>query len=277
MKKGGYMNGAIAQIVALTCHGNAYLHGRPIGRFFPDNSTCLFCNEIVFVDVKADASNGQQEEVVATSPDGWFELLQKQGTTGVQIFYEQNKEPGFSDQMSGNSFRNGGTWAIEAVDFKGRSHYWVSRWEILKNQNLGNNIWKLFYHTLPERTPGELHVINLDTALLHLQDNLIAIKAFADMHDCGGFSDLFNMALDSLNADDASWIGYHQDLAPTGVLSKKAIRILDACQIAWVFDRLGPWNNLTFEGEAEYEYRQISEALFKTIVNGILAAVNESY
>jgi hypothetical protein len=271
------MNGVIAQIVALTCHGNAFLHGRPVGRFFPDNSTCLFCDEIVFSEVNPAMPGKQQEEIVATSPDRWFELLQKQGTTGVQIFYEPNKEKSFSERISLASFKSGGTWAIEAVDFRGRSRYWVSRQEVLKKKSLDDNIWKLIYSMLPGKTPGETHVASLDVVSQHLRESLISIKAFAQAHDCGGFIDLFSKALDTLNTDDTSWVGYHRDLAPPGILRKEAIRILDACQIAWVFNHMGPWNSLRFEGEDENEYRQVSEALFGAIIEGILAAANESY
>jgi hypothetical protein len=271
------MNGAIAQIVALTCHGNAFLHGRPVGRFFPDNSTCLFCDEIVFSEVNPGMPSEQQEEIVASSPDRWFELLQKQGTAGVQIFYEPNKERRFNERISLASFKGGGTWAIEAVDFRGRSHCWVSRWEVMKKKSIDDNMWKLIYFMVPEKTPGETHVANLNIVSQRLRESLTAIRAFAQTHDCRGFFDLFSKALDALNADDDAWVGYHQDLAPPGILGKEAIRILDACQIAWVFDRMGPWNNLKIEGEYETEYRQVSDALFGAIVEGILASVNESY
>jgi hypothetical protein len=271
------MNGTVAQIVALTCHGNAFLHGRPVGRFFPDNSTCLFCDEIVFSELNPGMPGEQKEEIVASSPDRWFELLQKQGTTGVQIFFEPNKDKDFPERIPLASFMSGGTWAIEAVDFRGRSHYWLSRREVLKKKGLDDNIWKSIFFMVPEKTPGETRVASLESVSERLRESLTSISVFAQAHNCEGFFDLFNKALDALIADNVTWVGYHRDLAPPGMLSRVAIRILDACQIAWVFNRAGPWSNLKFEGEDEIEYRRVSGALFGAIVDGILASVNESY
>jgi hypothetical protein len=266
------MNGIIAQIVALTCHGNAFLHGRAIGRFFPDNSTCLFCDQIVFSQLNPGVVGERREAVVASSPDGWFELLKNQGVTGVQISYEPSKDKTFAEKLSLASFEKGGTWAIEAIDSRGRSHYWLSR-----REDLGDNIWRLIYFMVPQKVAGDAHVASLEIVSRHLHESLIATRAFAQKHNCGGFFDLFSKALDALNADVASWVGYHRDFAPPGILSTEAIRILDACQIAWVFERQGPWNALRFEGEDETEYRLLTNALFGAIVEGILASVNESY
>ncbi len=43
------MNHPIAQIVAMTCFGNATLSGYKIDTFYPSNSTFIFCNRVNFV------------------------------------------------------------------------------------------------------------------------------------------------------------------------------------------------------------------------------------
>ena len=61
------MNGPIAQIVALTCYGNAFLSGQDIGAFFPKNSTCTFCDRVNFVVVeKTFLGKAKEAEIAKT-------------------------------------------------------------------------------------------------------------------------------------------------------------------------------------------------------------------
>ena len=42
------MNGPLAQIVALACHANAAFREGKAPPFFPQNSTCRFCDRVSF-------------------------------------------------------------------------------------------------------------------------------------------------------------------------------------------------------------------------------------
>ncbi|TFF85664.1 MAG: hypothetical protein EU551_03525, partial [Promethearchaeota archaeon] len=80
------MNGEIAQIVALTCHANAFLKGEKIDKFYPNNSTCKFCKKISFVEIIKN-SQGKSEigEILASTPDKWFSFLKSNKSKGVRI------------------------------------------------------------------------------------------------------------------------------------------------------------------------------------------------
>ena len=61
-----------------------------------------------------------------------------------------------------------------------------------------------------------------------------------------------------------------------GVLSGAARTILDACQSAWVFGGMGTWNDLAFPDEDQKLYLRASDALFRAIIDAIVAAVGDN-
>lgn len=69
------MNGTIAQIVALTCFGNAFLQGQKIPSFFPLNSTCQFCEQVNFVTIEKSFLGKHKEQEISKTPDEWFLFL----------------------------------------------------------------------------------------------------------------------------------------------------------------------------------------------------------
>jgi hypothetical protein len=53
--------------------------------------------------------------------------------------------------------------------------------------------------------------------------------------------------------------------------------MLDAAQSAWVFGGMGSWNDMSFDGEEQREYEEVSEQLFTAVNNAICVATNESF
>ncbi len=66
------MTGPVAQIVALTCYGNAFLRGHTVPGFFPTNSTCQFCGSVTFVEAVKPLLGKQKEIEIAKNPDERF-------------------------------------------------------------------------------------------------------------------------------------------------------------------------------------------------------------
>jgi hypothetical protein len=64
------VQGTIAQLAALTMHGNAYLRGHPLGAFWPANSAFQFCKRVEFVSVEEDG-----EAPYAPDPHAWLERM----------------------------------------------------------------------------------------------------------------------------------------------------------------------------------------------------------
>src|SRR5437867_6825594 len=94
------MTGPVAQIVALTCYGNAFLQGNTVPRFFPANSTCQFCDRVTFVEVVKPLFGKQKEIEIAKSPDEWFSLLKGKGARGIRLMRNAQNQPQISDRMS---------------------------------------------------------------------------------------------------------------------------------------------------------------------------------
>ncbi len=105
---------------------------------------------------------------------------------------------------------------------------------------------------------------------------LADIHQFSERQNCGGFTAGFSKAIETLDSGGEKRHGYHQDLAPDGCLPPLAMRLLDACQSAWVFGGMGSWNDMAFDGEVQVEYDRTSKQLFLILNEVIQAAANAS-
>jgi hypothetical protein len=121
------MNGPIAQIVALTCHANAFLSGRVVPEFFPGNSTCQFCDSVKFIECSKSLFGKTQETAVAARPNAWFDHLKAERIIGVRLSRTPQNNPGISDRISAAFVGGGGTWTIETIPSQGRPAIWMAR------------------------------------------------------------------------------------------------------------------------------------------------------
>ena len=271
------MNGTNAQFVSLTCHGNAFLRGLATDGFFPANSTCQFCDWVNYVERSRSFLGKSTETEVADTPDKWFAYLRRLGTRGLRLASSPQNDPNISDRMSAGFVGGGETWMVETVHGDGWSSFWQSRWEVW-NQNAPNRrIWRVTYRRVAESKTVALSRNGLALIRNELLAALQDIHEFSRRKNCGGFTDCFARALAILAGTPAAQRGYHQDLAPKGVLSSEAVSILDACQHAWVFGGMGSWNDMGFDGEDGRIYDRVSEHLFRVLNDAIPSAANESY
>lgn len=269
------MDGPIAQIVALTCYGNAYLNGHKASAFFPENSTCTFCDKVNFIVWEKPFLGKYKEKEIAKTPDEWFAYLKTLGAQGILLSHTYNKDPAFSDRMSAGFIGGGGTWSMEVTLPDNRSTYWIARW-IVWNQNAPDKrSWRVTYGQFPElATPQK--PIGLNDVIKDLEQALQEIHAFSVKHKCSGFANWFMDALDTIHSKGKNLHGYHKDLAPSSFLPDEANMILDACQKSWVFGGMGSWNDMSFQGEEQKEYNRVSEQLFRTVIKAIIAGTNSA-
>ena len=269
------MNGPIAQIIALACHGNASLRGvAKRTEFFPDNSTCRFCNRVDFVRLRRGLLGRRVKEIcVADTPDEWFRLLREQRVTGLWLDYSASGDR-IDDRMSAGFVGGGGRWSIN-VESDSASR-WLARWDVWNQDAPERRIWRVTYGRVEEGRRAQSHDSpDLGLARDRFDEALGQIAAFARRHHCDGFAGCFESAHGILSAS-AECDVYHRDLAPEGFLAPAAERILAACQKAWVFGGMGSWNDLSFDGEAQDEYERVSDLLFKAVTSAIVAAANSS-
>ena len=259
------MNGPIAQIVALTCYGNAFLSGQSVAPLSLSNSTCQFCERVAFVTLDTGFFGKTKEIEVAPDPGSWFAYLKGRGASGLRLSRAPQNDPEIPDRMAAAFVGGGGTWTLEARLPGGRSEVWMARWEVGNQAAPDQRIWRVTYGRIAQGRSKPPPVPDLPKAARELRESLEEVRDFSAAHKHDGFMRCFENALDALKTEGRNQHGYHADLAPDGFLSQEAAALLDACQAAWVFGGMGSWNDLVFEGEDQKTYNRISERLFQAV------------
>ncbi len=270
------MNGPLAQIVALTCHGNASLQGADAGEFFSKNSTCVFCDRVAFVVVERSFLGKPKEKEVAKTPEEWFTYLRSSRALGVRLSRTPQNIPRISDRMSAGLVGGGGTWSMEVLLPNNRSQFWIARWEVWNQHAPEQRIWRVTYGRVSERATIQSKAADLQSTADALAEALRDIHAFSTGQHLEGFTQRFADALDTLESGGKNLHGYHKDLAPADHLPVAAMSTLDACQKAWVFGGMGSWNDMGFDGDDQKEYERVSEQLFRVVNQAISEAANQS-
>lgn len=270
------MNGPIAQIVAMTCHANAFLRGLPVPEFFPGNSTCTFCDWVKFVAVSKTLFGKSRETPVAANPNEWFQHLKSIGTIGVRLSCTPQNKPGISDRMSAAFVGGGGTWAMETVR-GGKSGFWLGRWQVWNQKAPERRIWRVDYGRVSEAASDRSRNGDLELAQKRIRSALSEIHTFSEKHGCEGFTACFARAIETLDSGGEKRHGYHKDLVAKGVAPNLAETLLDAAQSAWVFGGMGSWNDMVFEGADQTDYDRVSQQLFAVLNETIELAANASF
>ncbi|HSR12433.1 MAG TPA: hypothetical protein VLS90_13415 [Thermodesulfobacteriota bacterium] len=270
------MNGPVAQIVALTCHGNAFLRGHAAGPFFPSNSTCQFCECVRFATPERRILGKPKETMAAESPDAWFAELKSRDARGIRLFRTPENRPGFSDRILAGLAGGGGAWTAEVLLRGGRSEFWTARWEVQDRNAPDRRIWRVTYVRVSEGKPYPAKPMELGEATRELAQILKRVRAFSARMALDWFTKSFDEALDTIETKGNPPHGFHRDLAPPGFPSEEASALLDACQKAWVFGGMGSWNDLGFTGDDQKEYERVSERLFETVNHAIEMAASST-
>lgn len=269
------MNGPLAQIVALTCYGNAGIGESDIPKFFPSNSTCQFCDSINFVKFKKPFIGQTKEVEIAKTPDEWTASLWSRGAKGIRLVRQAQNDPGISDRMSAGFVGAGGTWMMEVMRKDGTSEFWAARWDVWNQDAPERRIWRVTYGLLSEAATQPYTGRKLADVKTDFQASLTAIHAFSAKESCGGFTNCFAGGLTALE-DPSADIGYHKDIALGGQLGEDAQSLLKAAMSAWVFGGMGSWNDMGFPGATQKEYESVSESLFRVLNEAIEVAASST-
>lgn len=269
------MQTSLAQMVALTCYGNAALRGvRTVG-FPPTHSTCQFCEHIQFIATAKVADGLSHVEMSAENPDDWMDGLHRRGILGLRLHQHAQNQPRISERNASAMVGGGRLWRVEALRGNETSEFWLSKWEVGNHQTADHRIWRVTY-TLCEVSPTAAFTPrSLDSLAADLRTALNDIRAFAEANNCGNFVRCFDDALHVLDDPQAD-IGYHKDLFPHGTLLPRAQSLLNAAQAAWVFGGMGSWNDLSFDGQSKMDYEWVSRRLLNLLNDAVEAAATSS-
>jgi hypothetical protein len=266
------MVGPTAQIVALACHCNAFARGLKSHSFFPSNSTAKFCEYIRFMHLQRRWF-GQPWKTTALTTDEW---IKREGSPGQKavVSYQSVNAPEISDRMSAGFIGGGGQWRLNVM-CNGRKNVWEPMWEVGDRNAPDQRVWRVTYMLAAENIEAnDDRLEQLETIIPVLNQTFSDVLVFCSDHRLDSFSGFFRRATECLTANDALALVNHQDLAPEGLLSVAAERVLAACQAAWVFGGMGSWNDMGFTGHEQSRYERLSDRLFAELNNAIVVATN---
>lgn len=266
------MQGPIAQAVALVCHANAFLRGRPASALFPGNSTCQFCEYIRFVERKAGLLTKGREVPYADDPQRWMDRIRNGGAVRARISCQVADVSGRPDFQTTGFVGGGSAWWLLVDHPDERTDGWLSRWEVGDRASAERRIWRVTYGMLGQvRHAGPFP--DLAASRAGLETALIAVLDFSVKHVQGAFAENFTHALGAIRNGERH--GYHRDLAPDGALTRPAADLLDACQSAWVFGGMGSWSDMGPD-DPPGVYDRVTADLYRCLCEAIVAATNDS-
>ena len=256
------MNGELAQLVALTAHGNAALHGPGTAvELATTNSTFRFVNDVQF----AFPGSPPAHHCLA-----WWAGLRLRGIRRLLLTRSRPRSTmaGFSEHHQ-VAFAGGLAAGILALG-DGAGERWAARWEVTQPRNRNQQIWTVSY-VGQSATDIDNPSTTLSTAVPELARALEGIRDFAIRENLEFWIPWFTEALELLSSPDPS-PPHHPDLLPTTGYSLASRQILSAATRGWVFGGMGSWNDLTPGDQTGYD--GITETYFEAVMKAVVAAVN---
>ena len=263
------MQGPLAQLLSLACHVNHACASHEVARFLPDNSTCVFCDRIVFSRLRPNPPAVPILEVCGDTPETWMQWLLNEGCLGARVHWADRDGSG---RTTAGFVGGGGGWALETLLEGGHSAFWFADWNVWNHEAVAQRIWRVSYTAGALRQTDLTHGMSVDAAASELQQALASILAFSEQQQCDPFTGIFREALAA--SKDGNVNANVGDLAPAGVLSARERRLVQVCQQASVFGGMGSWNDMGFDSPVQETYEAVSARLFAAISGALPAAVN---
>jgi hypothetical protein len=260
------MNTGLAQLVALTAHGNVAL--RSSAHYSRLENTTLFR----FVGALSFGVAAEAEPNDPVTPDAWFRSLAQRGIVRLYLVRLPPEPEAALSAYDRSAFANGEQAAIAAVDRQGRMELWVPQW-ISVEQHGGKSAWVLRYRGFhggawSEALKGR-SVADVTTAL---REVLKEIAVFAADNGLERWADNFESAASSLGPTAAD---HSADLLPETAYGPDARRLLTAAMSGWVFGGMGSWNDTGPANSDEYpRYEELTQQLYDTIMDALVASAN---
>lgn len=269
------MVGPTAQLVALASLINTRARGILVPTMFPDHSTCQFNEYVHFLRQQRAWMLGKRTwKTVARSPDEWINAVFKSGGRAARVVYRPIGIDWLSARMSAGFVGGGGEWSLLVMHGR-KCDRWQAQWRVGNQAASDRRIWQARYLLVAAGEPIPPTDRPSAEVLEDLKETLAEIEAFARRNRIDGFADEFRIAQECANSEDPLSLVYHKDLSPVGTVGLDGLRLLAACQKAWVFGGMGSWNDISFSGATQQEHERLSDALFGLVNEGICSGAND--
>lgn len=269
------MNADLAQTIALTAYGNAFLNGSKYAQppeLSQTNSTFQLVSSVRFVREEVKSGTGKREIDVARNTAGWFEDLRARKATRLWliIFEVQHTHvpPNIAVALSGFS-----GWAMQ-VDMESGYEFWVPHWESAQQNAQHRRVWDVRYRGIFSNTSGDSAHLDVSHSISDLRGALEAAEQFARKAYVDFWADWFTNALSQLDSVEPI-PPFHVSILPKMGYNLRARQLMAAAVQSFVFGGMGSWNDLSFsDEELQYEYVQVTRNLYKAVMGAFVAATN---
>jgi hypothetical protein len=183
---------------------------------------------------------------------------------------------GLANERESAGFVGGGRrWIVEVRKGSGEE-LWQGFDRLGDRKDKDRKIWNTTYvrqnakldrGALDERDVAEIRAA--------VRKCLTEISGFAREIGASNFEDCFENALCALDLKDTGE-RYLKDVEAIADFDAEALSLIVAAQHGWVFGGMGSWNDMSFEGEQGRRYETLSDDLFNTLNDAIVAVANST-
>jgi hypothetical protein len=257
------MNMELAQLVSITCHGNAYLAAKASAQPPEILREVPVFEEIT--QLKFFERQGIEDKLISNGTAGWYRYLKEHKCKRIRIvpISWKDERPDLPDRCA-VAFAGSGSWAIISEGTKANLV-----WRQLYMES-GRGEALTFIGT-PIEGPLPAYSSDLEAAEANLRKALRDILEFTQKEGLGkNWEAIFTNALFILDSEGESHVSISA-LLPEGAYSHRARRLMAAASESWVFGGMGSWND-TGGGEG---YSKVSDGLYAAMIDAIITATNE--
>lgn len=268
------MDGTLSQLVSLASAANGVLAKvlNP-NTFYPDHADFKFCNSVRFVDISSGLFRKPREVQRHSNPNDWLRSLPDAGVVRVWLTFAPTGRPDAPDHQMSAFVGGGGNWQLVAAT-KRITEFWMSRWDVTKQNASDSRIWSVTYGCVGKAgNAATIPIPALNTASARLLSALKAVHKFAIQQNLQSWADWFQRAIDC--CDPSQPIGFpdYVNFVCLDSYPEAAQRLFAAAYKGWVFGGMGSWNDQSFETESENaQYDSLSAELYAAINDGIQQA-----